>query len=385
MTDSLITVCMIVKNEEESLGRALTSAARLTGDIVVVDTGSTDGTIEIAEAHGAKVFHHPWEDDFSKARNQALGHAEGEWCFILDADEEIEFVRPPAETKDALLGVGPWQMADCGFVEMVDFQNGVESLHMSQPRILRRGRIHYEGSVHNEVTGVKSPFAIKTLRIHHYGFDLSAEKKAAKFERTHGLILKRLEAEPDWKEAYFYLAQICGQHGREEECIEWTRKYISHRDELGERFAYTIYWSYTRTLWSLGRQQEALDALREGLRAKPKNLDLLFSMAEFSLLLGDNATVGITCRSFISEFFRMRQGGMPPTSNTYTYTDECLCNILYWLATLTLSEGHTAIKMLRSGDYRLPEGLAEEVERIAAHFGVGGLILPGIGTGICTP
>ena len=83
----LLTVCMIVKNEEADLPRCLASIKAVADEIVVVDTGSTDRTVEIAQSFGAIVGHFEWCDDFAAARNAALKLATCEWVFQLDADE----------------------------------------------------------------------------------------------------------------------------------------------------------------------------------------------------------------------------------------------------------------------------------------------------------
>jgi len=84
-----ISLCMIVRNEEEVLHRCLESASPWVDEIIIVDTGSDDRSVEIAREFGAQVHEHPWEDDFSAARNAALGHATGEWILSLDADEVL--------------------------------------------------------------------------------------------------------------------------------------------------------------------------------------------------------------------------------------------------------------------------------------------------------
>jgi len=84
-----LTVCLIAKNEERFLDGCLKSVRGLADQIVLVDTGSTDRTIEIARSHGAEVHFRAWDDDFSAARNAALLHARGDWVLILDADEEL--------------------------------------------------------------------------------------------------------------------------------------------------------------------------------------------------------------------------------------------------------------------------------------------------------
>lgn len=85
-----ISLCMIVKDEESVLGRCLQSAKPWVDEIVVVDTGSRDRSVEIAKEHGATVHEHAWADDFSAARNVAIEHANGDWILSLDADEVLE-------------------------------------------------------------------------------------------------------------------------------------------------------------------------------------------------------------------------------------------------------------------------------------------------------
>src|SRR5205809_7536444 len=84
-----VSLCVIAKNEEANLPACLSSAADLVDEIVVVDTGSTDRTKEIAEQFGAKVVDFPWVDSFAAARNESLKHATGDYAFWLDADDRL--------------------------------------------------------------------------------------------------------------------------------------------------------------------------------------------------------------------------------------------------------------------------------------------------------
>jgi len=81
---------MITKNEAAALGHCLDSVRSLVDEIVIVDTGSTDATVAIAESFGARIGHFPWRDDFAAARNESLGHCTGDWILVLDADEAID-------------------------------------------------------------------------------------------------------------------------------------------------------------------------------------------------------------------------------------------------------------------------------------------------------
>ena len=84
-----LSLCMIVRDEEKLLPQCLNSVKSIVDEMVIVDTGSTDLTVEIAESFGAKVFHHTWNNDFAEARNVSLKHATCDWILVLDADEVI--------------------------------------------------------------------------------------------------------------------------------------------------------------------------------------------------------------------------------------------------------------------------------------------------------
>lgn len=80
---------MIVRDEAESLGRAIASFEGVADEIVVVDTGSTDNTVAVAQSLGARIVHHVWQKDFSLARMAGFEAAKGDWAFALDADERL--------------------------------------------------------------------------------------------------------------------------------------------------------------------------------------------------------------------------------------------------------------------------------------------------------
>src|SRR6187401_944284 len=99
-----LSLCMMVKDEELLLEQAITSVRHVVDEIVVVDTGSTDRTREIAERCGARLYEHAWDANFGQGRNTYLDHARGEWVLVLDGDEKIaalDAVRIRALTEEA--------------------------------------------------------------------------------------------------------------------------------------------------------------------------------------------------------------------------------------------------------------------------------------------
>jgi tetratricopeptide (TPR) repeat protein len=94
MKRKTVSLCMIARDEEASIGKAIKSALALVDEIVVVDTGSRDNTRIIAEGYGARIIDEVWNDDFAAARNAALAAAACDWILVLDCDEQLQSVRP---------------------------------------------------------------------------------------------------------------------------------------------------------------------------------------------------------------------------------------------------------------------------------------------------
>ena len=94
MKRKTVSLCMIARDEEAFIGKAIKSALALVDEIVVVDTGSRDNTRIIAEGYGARVVDYAWHDDFAAARNAALAAATGDWILVLDCDEQLQSMRP---------------------------------------------------------------------------------------------------------------------------------------------------------------------------------------------------------------------------------------------------------------------------------------------------
>ena len=98
---SRLSVCTLTRDEESSLERALGSVAKVADEVIVADTGSTDQTVEIAQAIGAKVVQVVWDDDFSAGRNAAIEASTGDWILWINPDEEL--LGPSPEILRALI------------------------------------------------------------------------------------------------------------------------------------------------------------------------------------------------------------------------------------------------------------------------------------------
>lgn len=190
---------MIAKNEERYIDRALASAAPLADELIVADTGSTDATVEIARARGARVVHFDWIDDFAAARNASLRPARGEWIVVLDADEY--FAPGHAERLRRMLEAAPEGVAAYRVYQtnLAD-ESGSQILDKSTTiRVFRnRAKHRYQFPIHEQVVdslegGTVEPSDVELL---HSGFIASVSAERGKAERNRVLLERFLASLP---------------------------------------------------------------------------------------------------------------------------------------------------------------------------------------------
>jgi len=202
-----VSACMIVRNEEELLPGCLDSIRDWVDEIILVDTGSTDRTVAIAEEYRCRVFHLAWEDDFSKARNYALQQATGEWILVIDADERV-FADDVPLIRSTLRSV-PASMISVDIYNVYE-RHESRVTYASSIRLFKRElNLRYAGIVHNDLVLAEGvPVLPSRIRIKHLGYDLSPEKMRCKFERTRALLQRQLAADPDDVFALFNYAEL---------------------------------------------------------------------------------------------------------------------------------------------------------------------------------
>jgi GT2 family glycosyltransferase len=188
-----ISACLIARDEEVNLPACLSSLRGVADEVVVADTGSTDGTAAIAASFGAKVVQVPWEDHFAKARNAALGHCSGDWVLWLDADEE--WVGDGDALHEELAAT---QDVDGLLVTISNVMGrGIET-RTNHPavRLFRRG-LRWEGRVHEQVVRPDGAYVVATMAkaasITHYGYMDNMVLKKDKLERNLRLALAGLD------------------------------------------------------------------------------------------------------------------------------------------------------------------------------------------------
>lgn len=272
-----ISLCMIVRDEESCLGRCLRSVQGQVDEIVIVDTGSTDRTVAIAESFGARVYHHPWENDFSKHRNQSLAYATGDWILQLDADEELF-----AEDGPLLRQLVTEEKADYYHCQFQDIRRD-GSVHgvFYLIRLFRNGMgMGFERKVHNQLQ-VKGEGAYSALRIRHYGYDLTPERMEAKHLRTTTLLKEMVAANPDDAYNLFQLAASYSMHREFDQAVLYGERALAimRRRKLKLSFFLTAFHTVAQGYFAQGDLAAAERICREALDFFPLHLDACHTLA----------------------------------------------------------------------------------------------------------
>jgi glycosyltransferase involved in cell wall biosynthesis len=196
-TGQTVSLCMIVKDEEAMLPRCLAAVADVVDELIVVDTGSTDRTVAIAESFGARVLHHEWDGDFSAARNVSLDAATSDWLLYLDADEVL--VDGDGPRLRELLG-HTWRE---GFFltetnHVGELEDGASVAHNALRLFRNRPEYRFEGRVHEQFAHRLPAFPERLehsqVRVEHFGY-LGAVRDAKEKSRRNLELLERQIAE----------------------------------------------------------------------------------------------------------------------------------------------------------------------------------------------
>lgn len=219
----LLSVCMIVKNEALLLGRALDSLQHVADEVIVLDTGSTDETVSIATARGAKVFQAVWEDDFAKTRNISLSHANGRWILYFDADEVFDLLDP-----QSFLDMLRESSAAGLHIVKSDIYGEAEAERGYDLKLFRRHpAIYFTYPIHETVlpsiaalhwpSEKLANISESIAAIRHYGYEAERVLEKSKLERNLRILRKRVEADQNDLAGWYYFAHACADSGLHED------------------------------------------------------------------------------------------------------------------------------------------------------------------------
>jgi tetratricopeptide (TPR) repeat protein len=269
---------MMVKDEGHNLPDCLRSAAGLFDEVVVIDTGSSDRTREIARAFGAKVFDFPWCDSFSAARNEGLRHATGDWVFWLDADDRLDDDNR-AKLRALLAGLA-WDHAAYSLKCLCVPASGSDAatvvdhvrLFRNLPELRWRYRVHEQILPAVRAAGHEVRWADVVIR--HTGYQDPALRRR-KLARDLRLLELELAEQPEAPFTLFNLGSVRRELGQPAEALPLLRRSLelSHPHDSIVRKLYSLIAGCHA---QLGQPQQALAACLEGRRLYPDDDELLF-------------------------------------------------------------------------------------------------------------
>ena len=284
-----LSIAMIVKNEEKYIENTLKPLKKLQkyidSEIVIVDTGSTDNTVEIAKQYTDNIYFHEWNNNFGDMRNISINYCTGDWILVVDADEVLYDVEELAK----LIRNKKINKSNGAFVKIVNFNKDVKNSISNGAispllRIFKKGTVKYEGSVH-EQPRFTNPIIETNIRFIHYGYDNSNYKLMEyKFKRNLSLLMEELKKDEDNIYIIFQIAVSYSMHKDLKEALKYIE--IAHEKAKGkiQNYIYVID-KYCFILHSLREHRLLLEKVEEAL-SKEEFIDFYFYKGEACYNLG---------------------------------------------------------------------------------------------------
>lgn len=257
------SICIIAKNEEKHMDQFLSSIkkhfSKCTYEIVIVDTGSNDRTVEIAQKYTDKIFHFEWINDFSAARNYSLSCATYDWILVLDCDEYVQELNPAG--FEAFIQNYPNAVGMLSRKNHYE-QNETDSIYTDDvERFFNRKTFHYEAIIHEQVRAIDGSNYERIalpLVVDHCGYNGTLEELQKKAERNNELLLQMLEKTPDDPYLYFQIGQSYNMLRDDEHACYYYGKGLEYDVDPRAEYVQMMVIGYGYALLHLERYDEAL-------------------------------------------------------------------------------------------------------------------------------
>lgn len=272
-----ISLCIIAKNEEESICNTIKSTLNFVDEIILVDTGSKDETISIAKNFDAKIITSPWKNDFSLHRNEAISHASCDWILFLDCDEVLhsngqEEAKAILKEKENLI-----KGYNLNIVNMIS--NKPVASFNSLRLFKNKEGFTFTGAIHEQIiVSIEKKYSSKVisnlpLTILHYGYEDSIIKSKNKIQRNLD-ILEGIEP----KDGYLYamLGDEYLKGNNYYKAIEFYEKSLKEDSNNLKEYSYMMFINYISSLINIKDFQTATTFLDKTLTELPHFKDLYF-------------------------------------------------------------------------------------------------------------
>ena len=287
-----ISLCMIVKDEEKRLARCLASIKPVVNDIVIVDTGSSDRTTDIAVAFGARVFQFPWNGNYSAARNHSLAQARGKWILVMDADEVLSEKDYPLFEQMMRCHPGTqiaWSVTTRNYTNRVESEGWHANDHDFPEQEQGDGwypskkvrlfpalqSVRFRGDIHemveSDLRDLGIPIEDAGFVVHHYA-ELAEDDRRAKQLRYYELGKQKLLENPDDILAIVELALQAGELRLFPEALELWNSLLNRGVMTRD-----VYFNRSYVLMGLNRFSEASEMARKALEIDPDHKESAYN------------------------------------------------------------------------------------------------------------
>lgn len=294
----MLTLCMIVKNEKKSLKNCLAKAAAFVDEIIVVDTGSTDNTKDIAAQFTNKIYDFKWCNDFSKARNFSISKASNDWILILDADEFITDFNK--DTVDEFIN-NPLNKSKVGRIQIINIMEYLSDNKRCMERLSRffnRNYFHYEGIIHEQLTGLDEndyKINIVDITVEHIGYTQEILNKTNKLKRNIELLEVAVKNDPEDPYLYFQLGKSYYMKKDYKTSNSYFEKALYFQVDFRLEYVEDLIETYGYSLINSGRYSDGL-ILENCLEVYSNRPDFHFLMG---LIYMNNAMFSKAIESFL--------------------------------------------------------------------------------------
>lgn len=278
MRNTRLSLCMIVKNEEDCIARCLNSVKDIVDEMIIVDTGSTDKTIEICQSFQTKIERFEWNGSFADARNYGIEKATGDWILWLDADEELD-----KTARDTIHEGSHFNDYDIITLHLINYY-GEEadennSTDMAHPRLFRNNGMKFINKMHECLDYdhiAKSRVGYLDIKVHHYGYLNPVMKMKGKSKRNLGMLEQQIKDGENEYWAHYYIALEHYNSQEYEKALEQVNLSILSFLKIGVLPPSMVYKLKYSILISTGSFKGALPGIDMAITLYPDYVDLRF-------------------------------------------------------------------------------------------------------------
>lgn len=275
MKKTTLSLCMIVKNEEKYIDKSINSVKDIVDEIIIVDTGSTDSTLDILKNYNVKLYNYKWENDFASARNYAINKAKSNWIIFLDADEILD-----QSSKNTLIKyIESTPFDGCHFV-IYNYRSENQNdftIHYAF-RLFRNNKgYHYKGKIHEQIfndnyKNITSKFSNEEIILHHYGYSIEILQKKDKRSRNIPILLDSLKDNPEDSFNLFNLGnEYLAQNDVNKALYYYELSYSSI--DLTKHYSVHLLYRMTICYQYVKKYNEAMKFVDEALKNFSPNVD----------------------------------------------------------------------------------------------------------------